>query len=94
MEIKNLNNRIMNTYKSVASSKSAKDAGASASKASVGSFDKVEFDFGRSIDAAKANIASGLDAEANLSRIEELQKAYSGDNCPVSSAQIADAIVG
>lgn len=89
MEINNLQSSIINAYKKVSE---VTHSGGKASSVKRQNTDKVEFDFSRSIGAAKANIASRLDAETNTSRIEELQKAYAGDNCPVSGENIAEAI--
>lgn len=89
MEINNLQSSIINAYKKVSK---VTHSGGKASSVKRQNTDKVEFDFSRSISAAKANIASRLDAETNTSRIEELQKAYAGDNCPVSGENIAEAI--
>ena len=90
MEINNLQNSIISAYKKVSKVTSSGGKTGSVKRQNT---DKVEFDFSRSIGAAKANMASLLDAETNTSRIEELQKAYAGDNCPVSGKDIAEAIV-
>lgn len=92
MEIKNLNSNMINAYKNVASTKVSKEKSESSSR-SAEKFDKVEFDFGSSMSAAKANIAASVDAEANTSRIEQLQMAYRGDACPISAQDVAAAIV-
>lgn len=91
MEIKSLrpNTSAIRSYE--------KFAGASAGKKTVEkapvNTDKVDFDFAGALAAAKANTASGIEAEANTARIEQLQAAYSGDNCPVSSEIIAMAVL-
>lgn len=90
MEIKNLRVNAIRSYEKVASSMPVKkDAGKAPSNT-----DKVDFDFGSALAAAKANAASSIDAEANTERIEELQNQYSGESCPVSSEDIAKAILG
>ena len=91
MEIKNLRtNNAIRTYEKLSSQVNPKKTG----ERTASNTDKVDFDFMSSIAAAKANAASSIDAEANAAKIEALQAAYSGDNCPVSSDAIARAIVG
>jgi len=97
MEIKNLNNRMISAYKSVSGGVQPKGKGASAGaseKAGSDNFDKVEFDFGLSKEAAKANIAANITADADAARIEMLQASYDGDSLPVTTGQIADSILG
>jgi len=93
MEIKNLNNRMISAYKNVAGKSEKAKSGESPKKAGV-NVDKVEFNFERSIGAAKADIAAGIAADANAARIETLQAAYDGDSLPVTTGQIAGTIVG
>lgn len=93
MEIKNFNNSRINAYKSVANTKTHKDGGGSSVKKSGENVDKIEFDFAKSLSAAKANVASSVDAEVNTARLEALQQQYLGDACPVSAEEVADAIV-
>ncbi|MCL2634419.1 MAG: hypothetical protein FWD34_07910 [Oscillospiraceae bacterium] len=94
MEINKINRNVLNTYKNISSAKPSekKDGGA---KPNV---DKIEIDFERDFaklaNAAKSNIAGRLDAEANLARIQQLQKDYEGDNCPVSVEAVAESIKG
>lgn len=88
MEINKLQNSAISAYKKISSSSSA--AGKSGVKAP--NTDKIEFDFGASIAAAKADVASSIEAEANTARIEELQKLYAGDNCPVAAEEVAGKI--
>ena len=93
MEIKNLNSRMISAYQSVSGSavKGKKD---SPEKAGKENFDKVEFDFDKSIAAAKANIAAEVSAEVGAGRIESLAAAYAGDTTPVTPEDIAESIVG
>jgi len=93
MEIKNLNSRMISAYKSV-SGNSVKGKKDSPEKIGGENFDKVEFDFDRSIKAAKSNIAAGVSADADAGRIEALKAAYAGDTTPVTPEQIAETIVG
>ena len=91
MEIKNLRtNSAIRTYEKLTTQTNPKKS----QEKSSSNTDKVDFDFNSSLAAAKANAASSIDAEANAAKIEALQAAYSGDNCPVSSDAIARAIVG
>ena len=95
MEIKNLNTKMLNAYKSMGGNavKSGKPSASEAGKKSE-NFDKVEFDFGRSIGAAKTDVIAEVSANAANSRIAALQQAYEGDNLPVTPEQIADSIIG
>lgn len=92
MEIKNLipNASAIRSYE--------KFANVSAGKKEKGkapaNTDKVDFDFAGALAAAKANTASSIEADAGAEKIRQLQAAYSGDNCPVSSEIIAKAILG
>ncbi|MCL1823565.1 MAG: hypothetical protein FWG44_05120 [Oscillospiraceae bacterium] len=99
MEIKNLNNRMINAYKSVAVNpvKNGKDSTpktAGTAKADGNNFDKIEFDFPRSINAAKTDIVNTVSAEAGAERIESLQANYKSGELPVTPEQIAETIVG
>jgi hypothetical protein len=95
MEIKNLNVKMLNAYKSAGGS-SIKGGKSSASEAGKKSdnFDKIEFDLGRSITAAKVDVTAEVAASAANSRIETLQKAYDGDSLPITPEQIAESIIG
>jgi hypothetical protein len=95
MEIKNLNNRMINAYKSVGNA-APKNKSASAGSGKVGgdNFDKIEFDFGRSTQVAKNDITAAVAADAGAARIEQLQTAYQGNNLPVTSQQLAESILG
>lgn len=89
MEISKLYSNAIGAYKKVTSSaaKTSKSAQLRDNK------DKVEFNLDSSLSAAKANIASCAEADASASRIEQLGVVYSGDNCPVTSEQVAEAII-
>lgn len=92
MEINNLQMNSINAYKKLTKSTAVKKD-SSAGKKSVNT-DKVEFDFGRSLAAAKANAASRVDSPASEERLAALAKKYAGDNCPVSAEDVAGAILG
>ncbi|MCL2019054.1 MAG: hypothetical protein FWG70_04770 [Oscillospiraceae bacterium] len=97
MEIKNLNNRMINAYKTVGGGVQSKGKGSHSEAEKAGSgdnFDKIEFDFGRSAKAAKADISVLVSANADNARIEQLQVDYEGDNLPTTPEQIAGSIVG
>ncbi|MBQ7834840.1 MAG: flagellar biosynthesis anti-sigma factor FlgM [Ruminiclostridium sp.] len=87
MEIKNLQSRMINTYKKTAGVSAPKKS-ESTSKATVNA-DRVEFDFGRYLEAAKADAAAKADTAASAERLAALKEAYSGDNCPVSAEETA-----
>jgi len=89
MEINKINSNAINAYKAIKRAKASESE-----KKSGGRFDSVEFDFSRTINSAKANIASRLDAEANAAKIKQLQAEYANDDCPVSAEKIAQAISG
>jgi anti-sigma28 factor (negative regulator of flagellin synthesis) len=91
-KINKINSNAINSYKAVKSTKTA--VSASAESKPSGNFDKVEFSFAEAMASAKANIASNVAAEANIAKIRQLQADYAGENCPVSSAKIAQAILG
>lgn len=92
MEIKNLRANAIRSYEKLASSAPVKK---DTEKTSVKhNTDKVDFDFAGALAAAKANVAASADAEANIERISQLQAQYEGENCPVSSDSIANAILG
>ena len=96
MEIKNLNNRMIGAYKSVSGSTQPKGKGSSggSEKAGGDNFDKIEFNFGVSTEAAKTNIAANIAADAGAARIEMLKASYDGDGLPVTPQEIADSILG
>ncbi len=93
MEIKNLNNNRINAYKSVANTRTVKDEGKKSGRVGGENVDKLEFDYSSSFEAAKANAALDIGKDASAARIEQLQASYAGDNCPVNSDAIADAII-
>lgn len=89
MEIKNLQSSMINAYKKSAGIRAPKKS-ESASKVSVNT-DRVEFDFGRYLETAKADAAAKVDTVAGENRLEALKQAYAGDNCPVSAEKTAAA---
>lgn len=90
MEIKNLRANAIRSYEMAASTVPVKKE----AEKSHSNTDKVDFDFKSALAAAKANAASRIDAEANAGRIQELQAKYEGETCPVSSEDVAKAILG
>ncbi len=90
MEINKLQGNAISAYKKISAGTSAASR---AQTKKLANTDKVEFDFSSSLAAAKANVASSVEAEANTSRIEELQRLYAGDNCPVTAQEVAEKIV-
>ncbi len=91
MEIKNLQSSMINAYKKTAGIKAPKKS-EQTSKSSVNA-DRVEFDFGRYLEAAKADAAAKADTAAGEGRLAALREAYSGDNCPVSAEETAAAFL-
>ncbi len=87
MEIKNLQSNMINMYKKSAGISTPKKAG-SVSRATVNT-DRIEFDFGRYLDTAKADAAAKVDVAASEDRLAELRNLYAGDNCPVSAEETA-----
>ncbi|MBO6301177.1 MAG: hypothetical protein J6N15_01925 [Ruminiclostridium sp.] len=91
MEINNLQFNSISQYKKLSKPVSSKKSEASAKGRT--NTDKVEFDFGRSLTAAKAGAAARANAPASEERLAELAAKYAGDNCPVSAEAVAAAIV-
>ena len=92
MEIRNVNVNSINAYKKLAKTTAVKKNG-ECIKNSVKT-DKVEFDFGRYLESAKANAASRVDNSASEERLAALAKQYAGDNCPVAAEDVASSILG
>lgn len=91
MEIKNLRANAIRSYEKLSQAAPVKkEIEKPIGKSNT---DKVEFDFSAALAAAKANVASSADSDANIQRIKELQAQYEGENCPVSSDAIANAIL-
>lgn len=92
MEIRNLQNSMINAYKKTANSVSPK-AKKAQTAAKEEKTDRIEFDFGRYLETAKSEAASSADAPASSARLAALAEKYSGDNCPVSAEDVAAAIL-
>ncbi len=91
MEIKNLQTSMINAYKKTAGVGTPKKS-ESSSRATIKT-DRVEFDFGRYLETAKADAAAKADPAVSADRIASLKEAYSGDNCPVSAEALASAML-
>ena len=91
MEIKNLQSNMISMYKKTAGISTPKKS-SSVSRATVNT-DRVEFDFGRYLETAKADAAARTDAAATADRLNALKEAYAGDNCPVSAEETAAAFL-
>lgn len=89
MEITNLTAGRINAYKKTADAAPRKKA--QAPEKTVNS-DRIEFDFGRYLEAAKAEAAASVSSDADSARLAQLTEKYSGDNCPTSAENTADAI--
>ncbi|MCL2086151.1 MAG: hypothetical protein FWH05_00970 [Oscillospiraceae bacterium] len=93
MNVKNLNNSVINTYKNIGNTKVLKEKKENVAKASADNFDKVEFNFDLALKAAKTDITTALSKSVNAERLNALAAAYAGDNCPVGAAETAGAIL-
>jgi len=95
MEIKNLNTKMLNAYKSVGgnAAKGGKPSAGDAGKKSD-NFDKLEFNLGQALSSAKAGVAAEVAMGLSGARLEALQQAYQDDKLPISPEQIAESIVG
>ncbi len=91
MEINNLKFNSISAYKKISRPSSVKKASALSSGAS--NTDKVEFNFGRSLAAAQSAAAASVNGSASEERLAALAEKYAGDNCPVSSMDVAAAII-
>ena len=91
MEIKNSQSNMISMYKKTAGMSAPKKAG-TVSRTTVNT-DRVEFDFGRYLETAKADAAAKTDAAASEDRLAELRNLYAGDNCPVSAEETAAAFL-
>ena len=92
MEINNLKISSIGTYKKLTKQTAVKKKDPSG-KSAVNNTDKIEFDFGRSLAAAKTGAAARVNESAGEDRIAMLRSLYAGDNCPVSPDEIARAII-
>ena len=91
MEINNLQLNSIGAYRKVAKHTSVKKN--ESSFRMEPKTDKIEFDFGRSLAAAKAGAAARVNESASEDRIAMLSRAYAGDNCPVAAEDVAAAII-
>ncbi len=55
--------------------------------------DKIEFNFARSVEAAKADLASAVAENASAERIAALSESVAGGSYEVSPDMIADSIL-
>lgn len=92
MEINNLQMNSIGAYKKYSKQTAVKKNDA-ASKSTANNTDKIEFDFTRSLEAAKSGVASRVNEAASEDRIAMLSRLYAGDNCPVSARDVAAAII-
>lgn len=89
MEITNLTAGRINAYKKTADAAPRKKA--NAPEKAVNS-DRIEFDFGRYLESAKAEAAASVNSNSDSARLAQLAEKYSGENCPINSEDAADAI--
>lgn len=87
MEIKNISG-IVNVY-----SKMKMNSGKTKVAPAEKKTDKIEFNFARSVEAAKADLAASVNENASAERIEALANSVAGDSYEVSPEAIADSIL-
>lgn len=87
MEIKNISG-IVNTYNKVKMSGSKTKTAPVAPKT-----DKVEFNFARSVEAAKTNLAASINSDASAEKINSLTEAVNSGSYQVDPEALVDAIL-
>ena len=87
MEIKNISG-IVNVY-----SKMKLNSGKTKVAPAEKKTDKIEFNFARSVDAAKADLAAKVSENASDERISALSESVSSGSYDVSPEAIADSIL-
>lgn len=87
MEIKNISG-IVNVY-----SKMKLNSGKTKVAPAEKKTDKIEFNFARSVEAAKADLAASVNENASAERIESLTSSVANDTYNVSPEAIADSIL-
>ena len=87
MEIKNISG-IVNVY-----SKMKLNSGKTKVAPAEKKTDKIEFNFARSVEAAKADLAASVNENTSAERIEALTDSVANDTYDVSPEAIADSIL-
>ena len=87
MEIKNISG-IVNFY-----SKMKMNSGKTRVAPAEKKTDKIEFNFARSVEAAKADLAAAVNENASTERIDALSESVAGGSYDVSPDAIADSIL-
>ena len=87
MEIKNISG-IVNVY-----SKMKLNSGKTKIAPAEKKTDKIEFNFARSVEAAKADLAAAVSESASAERIEALSESVADSSYEVSPDMIADSIL-
>ena len=87
MEIKNISG-IVNTYNKVKMSGSKAKTAPTAAKT-----DKVEFNFARSVEAAKSNLATQISSDASAEKINSLSESVENGSYQVDPEALVDAIL-
>lgn len=87
MEIKNISG-IVNVY-----SKMKMNSGKTKVAPAEKKTDKIEFNFARSVEAAKADLAASINENASAERIEALESSVGNGTYDVSPEAIADSIL-
>ncbi|MBE6880447.1 MAG: flagellar biosynthesis anti-sigma factor FlgM [Ruminococcaceae bacterium] len=87
MEIKNISG-ILNTYNKVKMSGSKVKTAPTTAKT-----DKVEFNFARSVEAAKSNLAAQISSDAAAEKISSLSESVENGSYQVDPEALVDAIL-
>lgn len=87
MEIKNISG-ILNTYNKVKMNGSKMKTAPTSAKT-----DKVEFNFARSVEAAKSNLAASINNDASAEKVNSLTDAVNSGSYQVDPEALVDAIL-
>ncbi len=87
MEIKNISG-ILNTYNKVKMNGNKVKAAPEAKKT-----DKIEFNFARSVEAAKADLAAKVNEDMSAEKVSAMADAVNSGSYDVNPEAIADAIL-
>ncbi len=87
MKIKNISG-ILNVY-----SKAKASSGKAVTAPTEKKTDKIEFDFARSVNAAKADLSASINESADAKQIDRLRRAVEDGSYYVSADDVAQAIL-
>lgn len=80
-------------FLAAASSGTAASAASLSAASPAAQQDRLEVDYDALFEQVKARIASAVDADTNLQRIQQLQSGYSGGSVPVSAGAVVSSIL-